>query len=38
MLKINDPNTYEGMNDQIIVMDIFKKVIDARRIEKIEEK
>ena len=37
MLKINDPNAYEGMNDQIIVMDIFKKGIDARRIEKIEE-
>ena len=38
MLKINDPNAYEGMNDQIIVMDIFKKGIDAGRIEKIEEK
>ena len=38
MLKINDPKAYEGMNDQVIVMGIFKKGVDNGRIKEIEEK
>ena len=38
MEKTTDTKAYGGMFDKIIVMDIFKKGIDAGRIDKIEEK
>ena len=36
--KTTDTKAYEGMFDKIIVMDIFKKGIEAGRIDKTEKK